>query len=210
MKKIISVSLSFLFFIYTLSCSSTKTYTMDEPMEQESVRITKANGAELEGIVVKQTPEELVFIDARTHNKETLRNSEIKLISKSANVYDFNGNPIPKEEIKEHKSSNKMLLYGAGGFLLGAAAGIGTGLTIISADSTQRTLANIAIGVLTVAGTVYFGNMGYNKDHNDAVFKARMARHDKEKAVIEAEKKKIDELKKEKEELLKKKEEKQK
>ncbi len=205
MKKVITVALSLLFFIYTVACSSGKMLDKNEPLEQESVRITLTDGSQMEGIVVKQTADELIYIDAKTHNKETVKAAAVQTISKSDYVYDFSGNPIPEAEIKKYKGSNKTLLYGSGGLLLGAAAGIGTGLIIVSADTNQTTLAQITAGAFMVTGAVVFGLMGADKDYQNAVHEARMARYEKEKVKIETEKKELEKLKKEKEELLKKK-----
>ncbi len=203
-RKSISI-VAVLALLLQTACSGSRAVSVDDPQPQTSVRITLKDGSVKEGIIIKKENKQLYYVDAASHKTEQVKVSAIREMSESDQVYDFAGNPIPDSEISAHKSLTKTLLYGAGGLILGVAAGIGAGLVIVSSDTTQSVAANAAIGVLGVAGAWYFGSIGADQDYEDAVFKARKDRYLIEKKQMEQEKKKLEELKKEKERLLKKK-----
>lgn len=100
-------------------------------------------------------------------------------------------------------------MYGSGGLILGAAAGAGVGIALVSQVDVHP---GISIAAFGLAGAWIFGSMGYDSDFEDAVFDVRQQRYQVSKAKrdkeIAEEKKKLEAQKKEKEELLKKIEEK--
>ena len=208
MRKLISFSLAVL-YLAVISCSGPKNLSVADPEPQSSAKIILKDGTSKEGILLKRDGTSLIYVDSKSHKKESIPIAQIRQMTESEIVYDFSGKRIPGAEISEHKSMSKTLLYGAGGLVLGAAAGIGLGIVIVSADSTQTGAANAAIGVFGVLGAYVFGSMGADQDYNEAVFDARKARYLKEKKQMDSERKKLDELKQEKERLLKKKAEKE-
>lgn len=204
MRKLISFSLAVLYLV-VISCSGPKNLSVADPEPQSSAKIFLKDGTSKEGILLKRDGTNLIYVDSKSHKKESIPITQIRQMIESDIVYDFSGNRIPDSEISEHKSMSKTLLYGAGGLVLGAAAGIGLGIIIVSADSTQTGAANAAIGVFGVLGAYVFGSMGADQDYDEAVFDARKAQYLKEKRQMDSEREKLDQLKQEKERLLKKK-----
>ncbi|HID39348.1 MAG TPA: hypothetical protein EYP36_07520 [Calditrichaeota bacterium] len=207
-RKIISLT-AVLALLAQTACSGSRAISMDDPDPQASARIILKDGSTREGIIVKKEKNQLIYVDAKTHKAEKLDLVEISKMYESDHIYDFSAKPIPDSEVRAYKSSKKTWLYGAGGLILGLAAGFGVGLLIISSDADQTLAANIAMGTFGVAGAWIFASVGANQDFEDAVFKARKARYQVEKRQMDKEKKKLEELKKEKERLLKKKAEKE-
>ncbi len=206
-RKIISL-IAVLALLAQTACSGSRVISKDDPDPQASARIILKDGSTREGIIVKKDKDQIVYVDAKTHKPEHLDLAKISEMYESNRIYDFGAKPIPDSEIRSYKSAKKTWLYGAGGLVLGLAAGFGAGLLIVSADQNQTLAANITMGALGVAGAWIFASIGSNQDYQDAVFKARKARYQIEKQQMEQEKKKLEELKKEKERLLKKKAEK--
>lgn len=211
MKKIIITALTVSVLLSIFSCAGKRSLTTEDPYSQASVRIILEDGSSKEGIVLKRDGDNLIYVDAKSHKKETLDYKYINKIVESENIYDFEGKPIPVSTIKKNKKSSKTLMYGAGGLVMGAAVGTGVGIAIYAA--TDNTLAgNISIVVFAAAGAYYFGSIGSSRDFEDASFTVRKIRHEQGKTVrdekikkqIKEEKRKIEQQKKEKEELLKK------
>ncbi len=188
-------------FLFLVHCSSSRYVSPTNPESQASVEIQLTDGSTRQGIIVTADSVNLIYIDAQSHDKSTVKLDQIKTIQKIDTYFDFEANPMPLSEVKEHKSPKNTLLYGAAGLFLGAAVGTGVGIVLYAQD--QPLLANISILVFGGLGAYYFGNKGYQKDMDEAAFAARKARYEKFKAV-QAEKQKLLELKKKKEELLKK------
>lgn len=186
-----------------MHCSGRKMIDMNRPPSQTSVRINLTNGSHQEGIIVKGDDNKLVYVNAETHQVDTLDNFKIVSIVKSEYDYDFYGNIIPKSEIKQYKGYKNTFLYGAGGLVLGAAVGFGAFVAILAADSNQVTAANLTMAGFSIAGAAVFGMMGHSSDVDVAVDKARKARYKVEQQQIIEEKKKLEELKKETENLKK-------
>ena len=188
-----------------VQCSGTKTINMNQPPSQTSVRINLANGTYQEGIIVNGDKDKLIYVNAETHQVDTLDNFNIISVVESEYDYDFYGNIIPKSEINEYKNYKNTFLYGAGGLVLGTAVGFGAFVAILAADSNQVTAANLVMAGFGIAGAAVFGMMGYSSDFDAAVDKARNARYEEEQKQMIEEKKKLEELKKQKEQLLKRK-----
>jgi len=201
----LSVMITFIAVIFTLiQCGGKKTINMNQPPSQTSVRINLANGAAQEGIIVTGDEKKLIFVNAESHQVDTLDNFNITSIVESEYEYDFYGNVIPKAEISENKNYKNTFLYGAGGLVLGTAVGFGAFVAILAADSNQVTAANLVMAGFGIAGAAVFGMMGHSSDVDRAVEKAREARYKDEQKQMVEEKKKLEELKKQKEELKKK------
>ncbi len=194
-----------IFTISLVACSGTRYVSMENPESQASVRINLKDGSHREGIIVTGDSTKLIYVDATTHEKSSIKFDDIRSIEKISRYFDFEGNPIPIAEIKKNKSPKNMLLYGGAGLLLGAAVGTGVGIGLYAAD--QPLLANASILLFGGLGAYYFGKKGLVQDYDEAAFKARQKRYEEYKA-IRAEKRRLEELEKKKAELLKKLEEK--
>lgn len=198
--------LSILLFSITIlsSCSGTKALSTENPESQASVIINLKNGSKKSGIVLKREGDDLVYIDAQSHSKEKIAYKEIKNLEKSAVYYDFEGYEMPNYAIKEKQGMSSTLLYGGGGLLLGAAVGTGVGIGLLSADVDVPPIASIA--AFGVAGAIYFGYSGAEKDYENAIFELRKERYKASKAKrdkeIEKAKKELKEQKARKKELL--------
>ncbi|HED11118.1 MAG TPA: hypothetical protein ENJ10_10555 [Caldithrix abyssi] len=194
------------------SCVGKRELIADNPYSQASVVIHLKDGTKKQGIVLKKQDNNLVYVDAASHNKETIPFSQIKTLTESAEIYDFEGYPIPSNEIAAQKGMNNTLLYGGAGFVLGAAAGAGVGVGLVASDVELNPL--ISIGVFGIGSAVYFGLKGNEVDYEDASFDVRKNRYQKSKAkrdkAIEEAKRKLEEQERKKQELLKKIEEKKK
>ncbi len=184
-----------------IGCSSQRLVSVKNPESQASVRINLNDGSFREGIIVTADSLNLIYIDAKTHDKNSIKLNNIKTIVKLDRYFDFEANPIPQDELNQYKSPKNTLLYGSAGLFLGAAVGTGVGIVLYAQD--QPLLANASILLFGGLGAYYFGQKGHDKDLDEAAFAARKARYEKFKA-IQAEKRKLEELKKQKEQLLKK------
>ncbi|NOX90242.1 MAG: hypothetical protein GXO77_14595 [Calditrichaeota bacterium] len=200
-QKLLQLILLSSFFLLLVNCSGTRYVSMTDPESQASVRINLKDGTHKEGIIVTGDSTTLVYVDASTHQRSSIKFDRIKSIQKISKYFDFEGNAIPISEIKQFKSPKNMLLYGSAGLLLGAAVGTGVGIGLYAAD--QPLLANISILAFGGLGAYYFGAKGMLEDYENAAFAARKARYEEYKS-LRAEKRRIEELKKKKEELLKK------
>jgi hypothetical protein len=177
------------------------------PESQASVRLNLTDGTHREGIIITGDSTNLVYVDAGTHEKTTLKLKDIESIERISKYFDFEGNPIPIEEIKANKNLKNTLLYGGAGLALGAAVGTGVGIGLYAAD--QPLMANASIVLFSGLGAWYFGRKGVQKDYEEAAFKARQKRYQEYKE-LRAEKRRLEELRRKKAELLKKLQEKKK
>jgi hypothetical protein len=203
--------LVYIFISYTImGCSAQKSLTTESPYSQASVVVHLKNGEKVQGIVLKREGNNLVYIDAKSHKKETIEYEYIKKLTRADVVYDFEAHAIPNYVIDEEKKSSKKLLYGSGGFILGAAVGTGVAIGLISGSSgdvsSAVTISSIAVGA--IGGAWFFGARGSESDYQDAIFEVRKQRYkvsksDRDREIAE-EKRKLDAQQKKKEEMLKK------
>lgn len=198
MRKIIWITLSAM-FLFT-GCISLRSVSPEKPESQASVRIGLRDGSYREGIIFKGDSLNLHYIDAASHNKQSILINSIKQIKKLEKFYDFSANEIPQSEISQYKSHKHTWLYGSAGFLLGAAVGIGVGIGFYAAD--QPLAANASILVFGALGAWYFADKGNFVDSEDAAFTARKHLYEKEEAIM-SEKEKIRQLQQEKNRVLK-------
>jgi len=187
-----------------IGCSAQKTLTTESPYSQASVVVHLKNGEKKQGIVLKREGNNLLYIDSKTHNKEKIEYSKIQKLTKADVVYDFEANPIPNYAINEEKGMGSTLLYGSGGFVLGAAAGTGVGIALVGAGVDLPPVVSIA--VFAIGGAWYFGSVGSEYDYQDAVFDIRKQRYNvsksKREREIEEEKRKLEIQQKKKEKML--------
>jgi hypothetical protein len=201
MKKIISGVLLICFFNFILGCSSS--LRVDDPPIGESVVINLDDGSQREGVILKKEGTILKYIDTQTHRPEDLDISKIKSLGYADKVYDLEGKVITEGQISDTKSSSKMLAYGFGGLVLGAAVGFGVGALMQSEDIA----IGVPMAVFGVAGGIYFGIMGSSSDREDAIDDIRAERYEVSqvelKKKLEQEKKRLEEQKKKQEQLKK-------
>ncbi len=210
MKRVIISSISFLTVLALFNCSAKKELTKQNPYPQASAQIVMNNGTVKEGLIIKKKDNDLIYVDSKSHKKETLKFDTIKSIKKAGSYYDFRGDIIPVAEIKSNKGVSKTFSYGAGGLILGAAAGAAVGIALKGAGIDLD--PKISIGVFGAVGAVWFGLKGSDRDFDAAVYETQFKRYKKEqekknselKKELEEEKRKLEESKKQKKELLKK------
>ncbi len=210
MKKIIINSIALISLLIMFSCGGQKALTKENPYPQASAKIIMNNGDMKEGLIIKKKDNDLIYIDSESHKKETLNFNDIKSISEADVYYDFSGNTIPVAEIKSNKKSSKMLSYGAGGLVLGAALGTAIGIALNGMDVDMNPY--ITMGLFGAGGAVWFGLKGSHRDFEDAVYETQYKRYQVQEAQKKAElekqlkeeKKKLEESKRRKEEMLKK------
>lgn len=194
-----------LFIVHILLFSCSSQLSTQNPASQSSVVIYVKDGSQKKGIVLKREADNLIYIDSKSHSKESISYDNIVKLTKANEIYDFEGYEIPSSDISSATSLNKTFLYGGGGLILGAAAGAGLGIALVSQVDLHP---GISIAVLGLTGAWIFGSMGYDSDYEDATFDVRQQRYQISKAKrdkqIEEEKKKLEAQQKEKEELLKK------
>ncbi len=205
--RFLKLALTGIFAVSLVSCAGTRYVSMTNPESQASVRINLKNGMHREGIIITGDSTSLVYVDASTHQKSSIKFNKIRSIERISKYFDFDGNPIPISEIKENKNSKNTLLYGGAGLLLGAAVGSGVGIALYAAN--QPLLANGSILLFGGLGAYYFGKKGSRQDYENGANRARQKRYQEYKA-IRAEKRRLQELEKKKAELLKKLQEKKK
>jgi len=203
-RKLFTVMLTIIVFVYFCGCSSTKPVSLQNPVSGESVSIVMKNGKIFEGVLLKKEGTELRYVDVSSHKPEKLVFDEIRSISKANKKYDFEGNIISEKDIDEKKGITKTLGYGFGGIVLGAAAGFGVGLILAASNSGGFIYPMIGLGL---AGGIYFGLKGSDSDYEDAFYEVRRERYEitreKLKKELADEKQKLEEQKLEKEKLLK-------
>jgi len=210
MKKIILYSVTVLIFLVLNNCGGQKELTKQNPYPQASAQIVMNNGKTIEGMIIKKQDNNLIYVDSKSHKKETLKFNNIKSISESKSYYDFSGNVIPESEIKSNKGVSKTLSYGAGGLVLGVAIGtaVGGGLNGVNVDMNPY----ITMGIFGAIGAVWFGMNGSDRDFEGAVYETQYQRYQADetrknaelKRQLEEEKRKLEESKKRKKELMKK------
>lgn len=201
MRKAFLLLLTGILVMSLISCSGKRTLNQDNPYTYSSVKVTLTGGQVKEGIVIKRQGNSLYYVDAQTHKKDSLDYREIVRIEESGYIYDFEGNPIPRADIKKEKGINKTLTYGAGGLILGTAAGTAVGISLIAAGVDLD--VPISMAVFGIAGAWMFGSKGSDRDFEDATEVVRKQRH---KISMEERKRQIDQKKKELEQLKRKKE----
>ena len=189
-----------LFTVLLNSCSSQKVLNTQNPYSQASVVIYLKDNSKKQGIVLKREGDCLIYIDSATHSKESIHYAQIQRLSEADVIYDYEANPIPKSAIAEEKGMNGQLLYGAGGLILGAAAGTGVGIALVGAGVDAPVM--ISTAVFGIGGAWFFGSKGSDSDYEDAVFEVRKKRYaiskQKRDKEIAEEKQKLQEQQKEK------------
>lgn len=189
--------------LFLFNCSSSQSLTKS----QSSVVIHLKDGSSKEGLVIKKDGENLLYMDSKTHGKESIKISDIKSLSKASVIYDFEANPIPSSVISEEKGMGNTFLYGGGGLALGTAVGFGAGLIVWNAVENKGA-GVITMAACALAGGVYFSFLGADEDYEDAIFNVRQKRYaiskQKRDKEIEEAKQELKESQKKKEELQKK------
>gem|GEM_PF-1691855 len=205
-KRIVGPLLLFFTLSLFWGCSSGKWIKKTEPEAQASVRFTLTDGSQREGMIFSGNQRQIVYIDAKSHHRDSLKLAQIRSIRRLDKYFDFEGNVIPDHEIRSLRKHTKTILYGAGGMLLGATAGTGLSIALFRPKKEgDKGNSNAAIATIIgfgAAGAWLFGTRGAAEDWDRAAFTARKQRIKELKQVIE-EKKKIEQLKKEKARLLK-------
>ncbi len=201
MKYVTTLLLTIITFWSLLSCAGQRSVSKENPESQTSVRMQLTDGSQREGIIVTAKDKKLIYVDAQSHEKETIALDKIQSITKTERVFDFDGEIIPPAEIESYKGNKNKLLYAGGGLVLGAAAGTALGIGLYAAD--QPMLGNVSILVFAGLGAWIFGKQGAAEDYEEAAFKARKARFqkDREEAVRE-EKQRLKKMEEEKQRLL--------
>jgi len=204
MKKIISILMIISLILNLAACSGNEKLIKGSPEQGVSIVVYMNNGKILEGLSIKDDESTLIYIDNVSHKAEKLQKTDISRIQRSNTVYDFDGIPISKNEIKESKGIGKTLGYGAGGFVLGTAVGFGIGIILLSAGSIAPIYPMLACGL---GGGYYFGLEGDESETEDAIKEIRDNRFEKSKEKLEKELKDtqnlIEQKELEKEKLLK-------
>ncbi len=191
--------------LFVLGCAGKRELTMEDPYSQASVVIHLKDGSKREGIVLKRDGNKLVYIDASDNKRSFVLYENIQSLDESDKVYDFEAVPIPHYQINDASGLNNTLLYGAGGLVMGAAAGTAVGVALVGAGVDAPPL--ISTAVFGIAGAWYFGRIGLERDFEDAAFEVRKQRAEEAKVrrekLLEEEKRKLEEQQRQKEELQK-------
>jgi hypothetical protein len=161
------------------------------------------SGEKREGVLLKKEKSLITLIDSSTNKPEKIDVEEIRSIEYSDKVYDLEGKIISENDISEAKGVIKTIGYGLGGFVLGAAVGFGVGVLI----SSQKEIALMyPMGILGLAGGIYFGTKGSGIDREDAIDEIRRERYRETQAELmkqlEQEKKKLEEQQVEREKMM--------
>jgi hypothetical protein len=187
-------------------CSAKKILTTQSPYSQASVVVHLKNGEKKQGIVLKREKNNLIYMDAKTHNKEKIDYATIQKLTEADVTYDFEANAIPNYVISEEKANTNTLLYGSGGLVLGTALGTAVGVALIGGGVELHPIYSMAL--FGISGAWYFGSLGSDYDYEDAIFDIRKERYKVSKAKrdkeIKEEKRKLEAQQKEKAELLRK------
>ena len=188
---------------HLISCGGTRIISLDEPPIGESVEIYMISGEKREGVLLKKEGSDLTLIDSSTNKPEKIDIKNIRTIKYSDKVYDLEGKIISENDISEAKGITKTIGYGLGGFVLGTAVGFGVGVLI----SSQEEIALIyPMGILGLAGGIYFGIKGSGMDREDAIDEIRRERYRETQVELmkqlEQEKKKLEEQQVEREKMM--------
>jgi hypothetical protein len=198
------------FFVYLLitalllGCSAPRYLELGDIKKETSAKIYVSGGAVFEGLITARSDSDIVFINEKDHQAQTFQISGIRRIEKSTKNFDFQGNLISDAEIGQYKSSRNAWGYALGGAALGGLFGILVGLPFWYADAGIP--PSFTGGISAIAGSIFFGIRGTQKDREIAIRTVRYLRErekdlQKEK---DEEERKLEELRKQKEELQKK------
>jgi len=204
LKKIIAGVLLVSLINLIVGCSGSS-IRVDKPPIGESVEIKLVDGSSRHGVILKKEGNKLLYMDADSQRPVDLDVKKIKAIVKADKVYDLEGKEITEDQISDAKGISKMLAYGLGGFVLGAAVGFGVAAI---ANSQEADIAPIyPMAGLGVAGGIYFGVQGSQSDREDAIDGIRESRYEdsqvKLRKRLEDEKKRLLEQQKKQDELKK-------
>jgi hypothetical protein len=204
MKKAISIFLVLSFFLYIFGCSGSRNMSVEDPEIGKSVKIILIDGAVKEGVLLKKEGSKLTYIDTASNMPEELEIKKVRMMEYANKVYDLEGKIISDNEISVAKGFTKTIGYGLGGLVLGAAVGFGVGVLIASSESVPLIYP---MGALGLAGGIYFGIHGAQRDREDAIDEIRRERYKvtqvKLRKKLEEEKKKLQEQQAEKDKMLK-------
>jgi len=195
-SQTIVMILSTFFLLVLQGCTGSKTIKKDKVLSHTSVHIQLTDGSTREGIIVTSKNDQLIFVDAASNRVDTLHYLVISDMRESQNIYDFFGNKIPRFEIHNEKKFNNTLLYSGAGMFLGTAVGFGAFVAIVLTDSSKTTPATLTMAACSIAGAVFFGKKGYNRDFQNAVENIRKRRYELEKQKMIEERQRLEELKK--------------
>jgi len=184
-----------------LSCSAPRYVTMDEVAEQSEVKIYTAGGKVVEGIITDKSDSGIVLTSEKDHELHTLSPTDIRRIEKTDKNYDFRAYLISDAEIEKYKSNRNAWGYAVGGIFLGGLFGILVGLPFWYADAGIPPYFTGGIGA--VAGSIFFGGKGIQKDREVAVETVRYLRKQEQEFEYQkaAEEQRIKDLRKETEKL---------
>lgn len=186
------------------SCSAPRYLELNDVKKETSVRIYLAGGDVIEGLITGRSESEITFVNEKDHQSQTLPINDIRRIEKSAKNFDFRGNLISDAEIGQYKSNRNAWGYAIGGAALGGLFGIVVALPFWYADAGIPPYFTGGIGA--IAGSIFFGIRGVQKDREIAVQNVRYLRERVEDLQTEKneEERKLEELRKQTEELKKK------
>lgn len=202
MMKMQTVMVLLLTGLFLLNCSTSKFVKADEAKSQSSVKISLIDGAVKEGIIFKGDGKQLFYVDATSHKTDTIQYAKITQVEYLDKYFDYDGYEMSSAEIKSHKTPSKTFLYGAGGLVLGAAAGTGIAIAAFAPKEDGET-GNSGAAIGTIAGfgalgAATFGWLGAQVDFKDAVFKTRKIRYAKVKQDLDKKKAELEQLKQQK------------
>jgi hypothetical protein len=192
-----------LIFALTVGCSAPRYMNIPEIKEESSVKIYLTDGKVYEGLITQRAGGEITLVSEKDHEPYVLQVNDVRRLEKSDNNYDFLAYPISDAEIDKYKSNRNSWGYAIGGAFVGGLVGIAIALPLWYSDAGVPPYFTGGIGA--IAGSIFFGYKGIQKDREVAVETVRYLREkerelekqkaDEEKQLKEI-RKKTDELKK--------------
>lgn len=204
MKQRSGIFSIFVLFIFLLSCTTTKMIPIQKVKVGRSIRIYLKNDSFKEGLLVNKNQEYIILVNIQNKEKEKIPLQTIRRIDYLNREFDYSGEEISEAEINKFKDNKYFMGYSIGGFVLGGLGGIVVGLPLWYAETGIKPLFTGGIGA--IAGAIYFGHKGSNRDKERSIELIRLLRQRKQelKKRQQEELEKLEQLKKEKEKLQKK------
>lgn len=183
-------------------CGSSKYILMKNLHAEQTVKILFKDGNSVTGLVKSKKGNTVTYVSEVDHKEHAIPITDIHRIEKTDKYLDNQAYPISGAEIEKNRSSRNTWGYAIGGAVIGGAAGIVVGLPFWYAD-VKGIPPYFVGGAGAVAGSIYFGYLGQNKDKEAAIDKIRFIRdRDREmEKEVEKEKQEIKKLEEEKEQL---------